>query len=547
MREITTMEIVDDDAPEFFAPVSHNVIDSLLAQYQSMRDLIDEAVGVFNGRMSHVMRYFFDGNKDPDSGRGDRTVERVFRKEGAIKSLNADYWSRALALTDVLDCMPQKRRDFWNAQIAGMNHVGRGSSAENVPPLPDFEEATVRATLKDLLAMRATFFAERVDGIFQSLSREHVTNCPQGFSKRMILGGVYSYYADASQVGVINDLRCVLAKFMGRDEPKWNATSGVADIARKRHGEWLTVDGGAMRIRIYLKGTAHLEIHPNMAYRLNQVLAHLHPLAIPAEFRTKQKKASKEFQMMGRPLPFAVTALLSDMRCARERLQPNWPEMYANISNTLRFAYGDKEKIVLAEAESVLCMIGGVKTADGYFQFDYDPTEIIDSIVASGCIPDQKSHQFYPTPEIVGAVAIEMADIGENDTCLEPSAGQGDLAALMPKSRTTCVEISPLHCTILKARGFNVVEADFIRWADVAPKFDRVICNPPYSEGRWLAHITSAYSLVKPGGRLVAVLPASARNKTFFESGKTTWSQVFENQFSGTSIAVAIMMIEREK
>ena len=30
-----------------------------------------------------------------------------------IAALNAAYWSKALAFTDVLDCMPQKRRDDW--------------------------------------------------------------------------------------------------------------------------------------------------------------------------------------------------------------------------------------------------------------------------------------------------------------------------------------------------------------------------------------------------------------------------------------------------
>jgi hypothetical protein len=45
-----------------------------------------------------------------------------------------------------------------------------------------------------------------------------------------------------------------------------------------------------VRIRIYRGvGTAHLEINPEIAYRLNGVLANLYPLAIPAQFRARPK------------------------------------------------------------------------------------------------------------------------------------------------------------------------------------------------------------------------------------------------------------------
>lgn len=54
-----------------------------------------------------------------------------------------------------------------------------------------------------------------------------------GFGKRMILAGIHTGFYTTERVGYINDLRCVIAKFMGRDEPKWNGSSGVVNIARK--------------------------------------------------------------------------------------------------------------------------------------------------------------------------------------------------------------------------------------------------------------------------------------------------------------------------
>src|SRR5690606_19819628 len=138
----------------------------------------------------------------------------------ALCALNSDFWEEALALTDVYDAMPQTRRTEWNDQLTARKEPRGKKRAETEHELQDFTEEVVRATLQDLLAARSRFFAERVDGIFRNLSREHVTNCPQGFSKRMILSSVLSYGSpDWTKCGYINDLRCVIAKFMGRDNP----------------------------------------------------------------------------------------------------------------------------------------------------------------------------------------------------------------------------------------------------------------------------------------------------------------------------------------
>jgi hypothetical protein len=521
---------VDDDAPEFFAPVAHDVIDGLLGQYQSMRKRIESIADAIDGEMSAAVSFFLDGNKDHNRGVPD--VKTLFQLDGAINALNSYYWSRAMDLTDVYSAMPQARRDQWQKQLTAWKDRGYKRGAKPEEDLADFTAEAVRPTINELLASRQKFFAERVDGIFRSLSNDHVTNSPSGFNRRMIIGGVTDNYSftSSSRAGTINDLRSVIAKFMGRDELRWNSSQVMIAAARRNSGTWMNVDGGAMRIRVYMKGTAHLEIHPDMAYRLNQVLAHLYPAAIPSEFRTKPKKKHKEFQMMGRPLPFLIIEALGELR--RER-----------NSNKFNFGYGALDRSgIRTETARVLSAIGGI-WAGGQFdpiEFDYDPRDVLDEIIVSGCIPDQKSHQFYPTPETVGAVAVEMAEIGENDTCCEPEAGQGDLAALLPKERTTCVEISPLHCTILKARGFNVVEADFIKWAETAMCFDRIVMNPPFSEGRAQAHVDAAAKIVMRGGRLTAILPASFKGKDILPGWSVEWSRVFDNEFAGTSVSVVI-------
>ena len=544
IQQVSHSELIEEIEP-FFAPMSADLVDSLIGQYNAARANVEAlAAAVRAGQNASVLHYFVEGNVKEQRHSMPTTVESLFRVEGAIAQLNADFWSRALRLTDVMDYMPQARRDEWHEQIRNPEgrKAGRHTSETELPPLPEFEEATVRSTLAGLLHNRSQFLAERVDGIFRALSRQHVTNQPQGFGKRMIIANVFGYQTH----GHINDLRCVIAKFMGRDEPKHGATDPVIKAARRQNGQWMPVDGGALRIRVYGGvGTAHLEVHPDMAWRLNAILASLHPLAIPAEFRTKPKRARKikDFELFDRPLPFAVVQLLAEMREVRERIEPAWPERYRAVPNAREFGYGEKDKAAVAEAEKVLMAIGAVK-AGRHWQFDYDPTEVLDQVVCSGCIPDHKSHQFYPTPESVAALAVELAQIGPEHTCLEPSAGQGGLADMMPSTRTICVEISDLHCQILKAKGYATVQADFLKFTSDNP-FDRIVMNPPFSEGRWHAHLQHAASMLAADGRLVAILPASAKGKPVLEGFDLQWSAVMENQFAGTSVDVVILAAQR--
>jgi hypothetical protein len=530
LDEAANAELVELE--QFFAPTSNDAIDSLIAQYDADKKKIEEVSGFVTNGNGGAIQYFLDGNEQ-DSRYGSSTVERIFKIEGAMNALNTAYWSKALSLTDVFDCMPQKRRNQWQAQLSEWKKPGYKRGRNPELDLPDFDENTVRDTLQRLLLSRSQFFAERVEGIFKALSGEHVTNSPAGFGKRMIVSYVITDYGTVNhdRAGYINDLRTVIAKFMGRDEPRWNATSAIIDGAKRQWGKWLVIDGGSIKIRVYKVGTAHIEVHPEMAWRLNAILASLYPGAIPAEFRRRpvKLKKAKEFQMMERPLPFAVLECLSDIKINQ---------------NILTFGYSTiGNKTARDEAEKVLRAIGGVRTGAGDYEFDYNPKEVISEIIYTGCIPDQRSYQFYPTPEDVGQRVIEIAEIGEEDDCLEPEAGQGGLADLMPKDRTLCVEISALHCGILEAKGYNTVNDDFIAWSQRETKlYDRIIMNPPFQGGRAMGHVETAMKHVKPGGRIVAVLPASFRNKPIVASGwEFEWFEQIDNAFAGTSISVTIL------
>ena len=540
-----------DDTSTFFAPVSSDLVDGLIGQYQHMRAKVERVAEVMNGPdLDGALHYFAEYAGKQDRHLSSSTVRDMFSLDGAIAHLNAAHWSKAMQLTDVLDAMPQQRRNEWHAQI--QNPLGqkkdRYSKEWEVEPIPEFTDENVRSTLKGLLLQRETFFAERVDGLFRSLSKTHITNAPEGFGKRMILARAVNEWGgvDHSTAGVINDLRCVIARFMGREEPKWDATSSVVRFARLRRGEWIDVDGGAIRIRVYAVGTAHLEVHPDMAWRLNCVLAQLHPLAIPSQFRERPKKRAKDHKLIGRPLPFAVVARLASLEPARD-LNPDHgyrKDTWIKVPGCWDFKASSDQQIK-AEADRIMESIGGTKVSEFRWAFDYDPTEVVQEIVASGCVPDQKAHQFYPTPERLARIAVDMADIGPDDTCLEPSAGMGGLADLMKQAAewTHCVEVSPMHCKVLVAKGHSVTQTDFLAWS--GDPVDRIVANPPFSEGRWQAHTQHAATMVKPGGRLVAILPASAKGKDLLPGFDCTWHGPYDNEFPGTSVSVVILKADR--
>jgi hypothetical protein len=186
----------------------------------------------------------------------------------------------------------------------------------------------------------------------------------------------------------------------------------------------------------------------------------------------RPKRRAKTVALLRKPLPFEVLSLIAGMRETLEKDQADWRrDGYRRVPRTRQFEHGDHDKHVLAEACAVIESIGGV--SDGskawqVFRFDYEPADVLSAIVTSGCIPDNSAHQFYPTPASVAEAAAELADIGPADSVLEPSAWNGDLAAVLPADRTLCVEVAPLRCAVLKAKGFATIDADFIAWAAAA-------------------------------------------------------------------------------
>jgi hypothetical protein len=117
---------------------------------------------------------------------------------------------------------------------------------------------------------------------------------------------------------------------------------------------------------------------------------------------------------------------------------------------------------------------------------------------------------FFPTPQNIAQEMIDIADIKQGMTVLEPSAGMGHIAEMIRDAgvEPDVVEYSSGRRELLEAKGFNVIGNDFMDIKDAS--YDRIIMNPPFSDRRDIEHVKHAYSLLKQGGRLVSVMGEGA-------------------------------------
>lgn len=517
---VTALATTSDVIGELFRPMPADKLAGLFAAYD--RDRAGMASIAAELSNANLVRHFVAANLH-ERDRGMLTIERLGALEPAIKALDAHYWQMALDLTDVLDSMPQARRDQWHDQL----------QKRQAPP---FERVSVLRTLQEMLDQRATYFAERVDGIFQALSSEHLTNRPEGFSKRMIIARAYDgISANYQMAGYIHDLRCVIAKIRGRDEPKRTLTIRAIEFGRKDMcGKWMELDGGALRMRVYKVGTAHIEVHEEVAWRLNQVLAFLHPGAIPAPHRERPRvREHRDYVLFDNPISPVVLDVLAEARIGTSALGRNRVELRR---------YSVEDEHVLDAAERVLVAIGGhpVKAIPGVWEFPWPVSAVLGLVLASGKLPDGEAHQYYPTPREIAERMVAAADIQPGEPVLEPSAGQGHLASLLG-GHVVAIEISELHCAILRARGLKDVRcADFLAWRH--DLFRKVVMNPPFAGGRAIRHLEHAASMVASGGRIVALLPASMASKDVLPGWSLTWSD--RMPFPGTSIEVVMLTAE---
>lgn len=166
-----------------------------------------------------------------------------------------------------------------------------------------------------------------------------------------------------------------------------------------------------------------------------------------------------------------------------------------------------------------------------------------------------KDLAYYPTPDKAAETLIYGAYIGADMTVLEPSCGCGRLLDMIRQKakdvrnvRALGIEVHAGRADEARSKGFNVLTANFLD-VEPSPDFDRVVMNPPFSGKHYLKHIRHALKFLKPDGRLVAILPATA----WYDHGELTgdlkgeWRDLPAGSFSesGTNVPTGYIAIHK--
>lgn len=212
----------------------------------------------------------------------------------------------------------------------------------------------------------------------------------------------------------------------------------------------------------------------------------------------------------------------------------------ADVMEVLKSAWCEGNKVYLPPAQmerklyvrtnEVLTRIGG-KWKGGKTRahvFEDDPAALLAEVLATGIMPLDNPLDFYETPPEVVKRMIDVAGDLNMKSVLEPSAGNGAIVwqviQSFPMANINAIEFDQKRAGKLREKyseRIDVYESDFMQYT--AENFhDVILMNPPFTlQGNNLAyidHIKHAIHLLKEGGKLVAIAPASLK----FRSDKRT-------------------------
>jgi hypothetical protein len=166
-----------------------------------------------------------------------------------------------------------------------------------------------------------------------------------------------------------------------------------------------------------------------------------------------------------------------------------------------------------------------------------------------------KDLQFYWSPPSVIAAALELAGIHSAESyahgrtppdyrVLEPSCGDGRILDELRNRGCSSLgfECHAERAATARAKGHAVVTANFLEQAPV-PEFDKVVMNPPFYGRHYVKHVRHALRFLKPGGTLVAVLPATAHYDHGELAGEWRDLPVASFADAGTNVPTGLLRI----
>lgn len=192
------------------------------------------------------------------------------------------------------------------------------------------------------------------------------------------------------------------------------------------------------------------------------------------------------------------------------------------------------------------------------FVFESNPTGLLYQISNGEKRDLKKEFQFFETPDHLADRLVELAEIKDTDTVLEPSAGRGAIVKAIhrefPATNVFGYELMDINQSFLvKLDHFRLLGSNFLEECDTS--FDVIVANPPFSKNQDIDHIKHMFGHLKPGGRLVSIaskhwqFAEGKKEKAFKEWIDEVEADVYnvdrgEFKDSGTMIETCIIVIQ---
>jgi phospholipid N-methyltransferase len=162
--------------------------------------------------------------------------------------------------------------------------------------------------------------------------------------------------------------------------------------------------------------------------------------------------------------------------------------------------------------------------------------------------------QLFPAPARLAARMVALAQIEDGHTVLEPSAGTGSLLrAIGAAADLVAVEVNLALADQLRSSfpDLQIRRADFLECsAAELGTFDRVLMNPPFAQVQDVEHILHALSMLRPGGRLVAICADGPRQsvtlRPLVEACGGRWEELPAGTFEGTQARAILLTMHAE-
>lgn len=196
-----------------------------------------------------------------------------------------------------------------------------------------------------------------------------------------------------------------------------------------------------------------------------------------------------------------------EVRAVLERAETRGNMLILNQPGLPRPLYGAVDKVLRA--------LGGKwERGPQAHVFNGAADRLLADALGSGVAVDQKrTQQQFFTPPAVADMLWERVRPRRGEHVLEPSAGEGALLAVPIRvgCLITAVErdeaLARKLITILPQHGGGIWLGDFLEWKpSAAAPIDIVAMNPPFDRGLDIQHVTRAIGILRPGGRLVAIM-----------------------------------------